>query len=204
MLRRSIPSLALLLAVACVSDKGDKDVAVPTKPQMTEEQAMQKMAELAVPGPEHKRLDPLVGKFGATTWFKMAADGPEQTSTGTTTNEWILDGRFLQQRMEGSFQGTPFHGIGITGFNNATKRYEGFWIDSMGTMMMPLATGTANSTGKVITFSRTMLDPIMNQMITTREVLTIVDDNRHTFEWYQPGPDGKEFRMMHAEYVRAR
>lgn len=163
---------------------------------------MQRMMELGTPGAGHQRLEPMIGKFKTTGTFWTAPDQPPTQNEGTTTNSWDLDGRFLKQVFQGSYAGQPFTGLGYTGFNNLTQKYEGIWMDSMMTGMMPTSLGTADESGTVITFRREFVDAMTGEETTSREVLTIVDANRHTFEWYQPGPDGKEMMTMRFEYVR--
>src|SRR5262245_8610645 len=54
------------------------------------------LAENGQPGPEHRKLDPLVGDWSLT--IKMWTD-PSQSPAemkGTVERKWIMDGRFLQ------------------------------------------------------------------------------------------------------------
>jgi hypothetical protein len=203
MLRILMTCTAAAALAACAgsgSDLGDSG-----KPQaMSEEQMMQRMAELATPGAEHQRLQPLAGTFGATSNWQMDPSKPVETSSGTATSAWIFDGRFLETKYEGTFAGQPFHGRGITGFDNATKRYQAFWIDSMGTMMMPIMNGDADANGRSFTFRGSFDCPVREQKVSFREVLTIVDNNRYTMEWYEQQPDGSERRTGWVDYVRAR
>jgi hypothetical protein len=191
---------AALLVVACSST--NSDLSKPAK-EMSPDEMMKKMTELGTPGTAHKKLEPTVGKFNLTVHTWMEPGAPEETSTGTETSEWILGGRFVQSKVEGTMMGQPFSGQGITGYDNATKNYQASWIDSMGTMMMPLSTGTVDPGGKVFTFIVDWTCPIQGPLH-TREVLTIIDNNRHNFEMFNTGGDGKEHRMMLIEYTRAK
>lgn len=160
------------------------------------------MVELATPGPEHKRLDPLVGRFKITIHTWESANANEQVAEGSSTGEWILGGRFVQEKFEATGAGAPFSGIGFTGYDNLTARYQSLWFDSMGTMILPPSDGVLDSTGKVITSFRRFVDPRTCAPVASRELLTILDTNHHTFEWFQPGPDGRELRTMRIDYVR--
>ena len=59
-----------------------------------------------------------------------------------------LGGRFLEERVQSSFMGQPFSGIGYTGYDNVKKKYVSTWMDNMGTMIMVME-GTPDPAGKV-------------------------------------------------------
>lgn len=68
-------------------------------------------------------------------------------STGVMTNTLVLGNRYLQQ----AFKGDPSpdsEGHGFWGFNRATNKYEGFWIDAVSTKMQ-IQVGEADDTGRV-------------------------------------------------------
>ena len=41
-------------------------------------------------------------------------------------------------------------------------------------------------------------------MMNTKQVTTVVSNDKHTFDMYMPGPDGKEMKCMSITYTRAR
>lgn len=188
-----------LLAAACASPRAD---VASAEAEMTPEQMTQRMVELGTPGPEHHRLEELVGKWKATGQFWMAPDTPPEPGIGVSVNTMELGGRYLKQEYDGDYMGQPFSGVGYTGFDNTTRRYQGVWLDSMSTGIMPASTGTADESGKVITFTREFVDPMSGQPTATREVMTLVDHDHHRFEWFQRMPDGSFFLMMKFDYER--
>jgi hypothetical protein len=192
--------LATTVFVACEST--GRETKPTSAAPMSEEEMMKKMTELGTPGPGQKKLEPLVGTFKVTAHMWNDASAPETTSEGTSVGEWIFDGRYVKTKFDGNMMGAPFTGHGLTGFDNSSGKYQSFWVDSMSTGMMPIAAGTMDASGKVLTSTRTYFDPLFAKTITTREVYTFVDADHHTFEWFQPGADGKEFRMMKLDYVR--
>jgi len=199
---RLLAMAAMAAAAGCAVTA--TEAAAPAAPPMTEEQMMQKMAELATPGAAHKRLEPLIGNFKTKGTFWMTPGAPPTTTEGKAVQSWLFDGRFVKQEYTGTFEGQPFSGLGITGYDNADGLYHGIWIDSMGTMMMPVSSGKVDASGKVITFKRRYHNVMAGGDVTSREVLTITDADHHTYEWHEPGPDGKEFLMFRIEYTRAK
>lgn len=183
-------------------------VAQEKKPEaggMSAEQAaqMEAWAKLAAPGPQHEAMKAMAGKFNAEVTMTMAPGAPPEVSKGVSTNELILGGRFLQSKFEGTFMGQPFTGLGFSGYDNLKKKHTSVWMDSMGTMVM-VSEGSADASGKVITFKGTMPDPTGGKEQPFRQVVTHVDENKHTFDMYSLGPDGKDFKCMSIVYTRAK
>ena len=195
-LRRLLPLLPLL-AIGCQNAPAE-----PMPNELTPEAMMARIVELGTPGPGHARLAPLVGIFDCAGEFWLDPSGASSPLNGTSVHTALFDGRYLQQSFAGTFDGKPFQGLGYTGFNNASGKYEGMWMDSMGTLIVPPSSGTVDATGKVITFMRTMDDPITGRSATTREVLTIESNDRHSLEAFMVEPDGTETRFMRFTYTR--
>jgi uncharacterized protein DUF1579 len=192
----SLVLAALLAGVAAAQDKP----AEKAKPAaMDEKAAMEAMQKAATPGDAHKKLDAMVGTFDANVKTWMDPSKPAQESTGTSENTWVLGNRFLQTTYQGTFMGQPFSGIGYTGYDNVTKKYVGTWIDTMSTGMM-ISTGTM--TGNVMKSRATMSDPMTGKVSYATETFTIIDDDHNKMEMWQPGPDGKNVKVMEINYTR--
>jgi len=173
-------------------------------PTMTAEQKAMMDAWLknGTPGPQHEKIKSLAGKWDADVSMQMDPAAPEEKSKATMVNQSIFDGRFLQQDYNGTFMGQPFKGMGMVGFDNQKQKYVMGWIDSMDTAMM-VAEGTADESGKVITFKSEMDCPGTNEKVSVRQVLTIQDNDHHTFESYQTKKGSAEFKGMTIKYTRA-
>jgi hypothetical protein len=157
---------------------------------------------LATPTENHRALEPMIGTFRATTtaWMEPGAD-PEEMH-GTMENRWILGGRFVQGKLESQMNGMPFEGLLTLGFDNAKHRYVATWLDNMGTSMMPVMEGTADASGKVITISGTMDDPVRQKAVRVREKWTIQSRDQHDFEMWVKEGDGPEFQSLEIVYTR--
>ena len=192
-------ALALVLVVgsAGADEKGKKAAGQP----MDEKAMMEMMAKLGTPGEAHKALEPMVGTWDTKVSSWMEPGAPPMTSTGTSENHWTMGNRFIEQRFKGSFMDQPFEGLGYTGYDNLKKKYVGTWMDSMGTSIM-YVTGTADPSGKTMTFTGTIDDPMTGKPMNVKNVAKVVDNNKHTFEMWSPGPDGKPYKMMEIEYTR--
>ncbi|HTO86889.1 MAG TPA: DUF1579 domain-containing protein [Thermoanaerobaculia bacterium] len=187
---------ALLAGAAAAQDKPAKK-AKPAA--MDEKAAMEAMQKAATPGEGQKKLEPLVGTFDAKVTMWMGPSKPPEESTGTSETSWVLGNRFLETKYQGTFMGQPFSGIGYTGYDNVTKKYVGTWMDTMGTGMM-VSTGTM--TGNVMKSRAAMSDPMTGKMSHATETFTIIDNDHNKMEMWQPGPDGKNVKIMEINYTR--
>ncbi len=166
----------------------------------THEAACSEMGALAE---AHKKFEPFVGTFKAEVKMWMGPGEPF-VSTGVMVNTLDLGGRFLRQIYTGDQTDGPFpnfEGRGFWGFNKATNKYEGFWIDSASTMMQT-EVGAVDEAGKVWTMVGEMTDPTRNKM-KKRSVITLQDNDHHKMEMFMAGPDGNEAKGMEISYERA-
>jgi hypothetical protein len=174
-------------------------------PQMTPEQKsmMDKMVKAATPGPQHAMLAKLAGDWTCSIKYQMDPSQPAQDAQSTATITSLMDGRYIQELSSGQMMGAPFNGMGLYGFDNVSGKFVSSWIDNMGTGIM-MSVGTADASGKVINWNGTMNDPVTGKATKERMVMTIADDDHHTFEMFGIPPGGKkETKMMTIDYVRS-
>jgi hypothetical protein len=166
------------------------------------EEMMKKMEALASPGPEHKALSVLEGDWNVESRFLMAGpDAPPTVSKGTAKKHWILGGRFMQEELSAEFMQKPFQGVGLTGYDNIKKKYVGAWMDSMGTSLSSME-GTADKTGKIVTMTGTMDDPMTGQMNKpVKYVLKLESAGKHVLEMHDPSL-GEKSKMGEVIYTK--
>lgn len=185
--------------------KADKPATdKPMSPEM--EAMMKKWEEAATPGPAHKVLDPLVGKWDYAVRWWMAPDAPAEESKGSGETKWIMDKHYLQQDVQSPPMQPDmpaFRGMGLFGYDNLKKQYFSIWIDNMCTGPMILW-GTADAAGKVITFTGEEPDLMKGGTKKVRNVMRFESPDRIVSEQFAPGPDGKEMREMEIIYTRAK
>lgn len=178
-------------------DKGQKQ-----KEEMDVQHMMEVYNRLATPGPEHKLMATMEGEWSTRSKLWMRPDEPPMESTGTCVQKMLLGGRFLQQEYAGEFMGSAFNGIGVTGYDNHTRKYVTTWMDSTSTAIL-FFEGTASEDGKTITQECLYDDPIKGPM-KWRSVTRIEDEETQIFEMYGTDKSGKEEKMMEIIYKRMR
>jgi Protein of unknown function (DUF1579) len=193
--RNLLACVGIAVLAVGVAGAQDKKAAAP----MDEKAMMEVMQKAATPGEGHKKLESMIGTFDAKVKIWMDPSKPPAESVGTSVNSWVLGNRFIETKHQGTFMGQPFSGVGYTGYDNTTKKYEGTWMDTASTGMM-VSKGTMS--GNVMTTSSTMADPTTGKMTTMKMKTTVADKDHYTMEMWGPGPDGKEHKMMEINYTR--
>src|SRR6185295_5786553 len=161
---------------------------------------MEKFEKAGAPGEPHKQLASMEGKWDTKTKSWMEPNKPPMETTGTCEQKMIMDGRFLKQKCTGEMMGKQFTGMGITGYDNTTKKYTSTWMDNMSTALHVME-GSAGD-AKTINQEGEYTCPIRGHM-KLRSVTKIVDNNTNVFEMY--GTDdksGQEMKMMEITYTR--
>jgi len=193
------------LAIAADSNR-DRKAAGQQQPQlphgMTEEQ-LKDMIAAGTPGKMHERLLNDVGEWQAKTTMWMTPDAEPLTSDGTCTVAAMMDGRYIKSEMKGEMPGMgPYHGFGISGYDNVAQKFVSNWIDNHSTGIMQ-GEGELSDDGKMLTWNFTANCPITKKPVAMREVDTITGPNTKTLEMF--GTDlasGKEFKMMSIELTK--
>lgn len=163
-----------------------------------------RLREVATPGAQHRWLDALQGRWKAEVQYWMMPNSDPVASTGVMTNDWALDGRFLQMNYVGSMMGQPFQGFGHLGYDKVREQYVGYWVDSMGTQMMNVSTGVLSRDQKSLTLRRQALEPLTGKQRQVKEVLTIQSPDEHHWEMWGYAPDGTFFQMVRIVYRRSK
>jgi hypothetical protein len=98
------------------------------------------------PPKEMAQLHKDIGEWDAIV--KCSAPGqPASEEKGTERIAAVCNGRWLWSDFTGQFQGAPFEGHGITGWDANAKKYVSFWFDSMSATCMPTS-GVFDASGR--------------------------------------------------------
>jgi hypothetical protein len=199
-------TVLMVTGLLCAASAGAVDKKKGAKPAAeqkmdAEHQAMMaKMTEFATPSQGHKALEPFAGTWDHTVRWWMEPGVPPHESQGTSEAKWILGGRFLQTSAQGMSMGQPFEGMGLMGYDNFKKEYNGIWIDNMGTGIMKAA-GSYDPAARTFTEKGTFTDPMAGEK-SFLGVTKLADNYNYTYEFYTTDNKGQEFRMMEIVYKR--
>ncbi len=152
------------------------------------------------PGPQHLALAKLAGSWNVTSKWWMAPDTPAQEGTGTAEFKTIFGGRFLTEDFTGTSAMGAFHGMGLLAYNNATGQWEHVWLDDMSTGLM-FSQGVEKS--GATTLNSTYTCPMTNELVSSRVVVKMLNDNERTVEMWSTYPGKPEFQSMSLHYKRS-
>jgi hypothetical protein len=188
--------LALLLLLAAHVAAGHSETKADDKNLF-----QQYVEKFGPPGPEHKMLEPLVGTWHAEVKVWMDPGQSPQVSSGTLQRKSILDGRFIQEDVQGKMMGQPFRGIGTLGYDRAKQKYVTTFIDSMSTAIQS-AQGDYDQSTRTWTFKNEDTCPITHKHIKMRDTLRVISPNEEVMEMYRQLGDEKEMKTMEIRLTR--
>jgi len=153
------------------------------------------------PGEQHEHFKVQASDWTYVSKFWMDPTSKEPMVTnGTAKFETIFGGRYLKMTHDGEMMGMPFHGFGLSGYDNAKKVYQSIWIDNMGTGIMYM---TGNYIDGKLVMTGTAPDPMTGKDVTMKEVNTEVDKDHFYFEMYVVTPKG-DVKTMEINYTRVK
>ena len=148
--------LFVSLAIASLMAASTAAIAPAQEAEQDQEAMMKAYMEVIKPGQAHQMLASLEGKWDYVMHSYEDPDNPMEIK-GTSSMTMVMGGRYLMQETEGAMMGMAFTGMGVTGFNNATKKFESIWYDNMGTGIMK-SVGEADN--DIITMYSEHVDPM--------------------------------------------
>ncbi len=84
--------------------------------------------------PEHARLTAMCGTWDVEMTFWFQPGKPGITVKATSTIQPLFGGTFIEEKIEGSLNGTPFTTLAWTGYNSESHQYEATRIASTNTI----------------------------------------------------------------------
>jgi hypothetical protein len=162
---------------------------------------MEAWEKASTPNENHQRLAKSVGTWNFTTKWWTNPGAPPTESGGTAINEMIHGGRFLKETVKSQMMGQSFEGIAYTGYDNVKKAYVSTWMDNMSTGII-VYKGSWNEETKTYTWHSDYVDVMTGETMKMRMVNKVESADWHVAEFFEIGPDGKEFQSMEIIYTR--
>jgi hypothetical protein len=171
-----------------------------------EKKPAQAGAEMQMPDPKHKEHEALAAMAG--TWdcvMKMEAmpgvPGMEKAAEvkGTEKAELICNGLWLKSTVDSTWQGQPFHGVWLAGYDPFEKQYTGIWISSDES-----ETGACTMEGNYDAKTKTWNWNGKSSHGDTRSVVVMSSPDKSVETCYVTGPDGKEMKCMEITRTRSK
>jgi hypothetical protein len=193
---------SLAAADAAKENKSADQAEIKLPPGWTMDD-MKACIEAGTPGKMHELLAKDAGEWTGKCTMYMGPDGPPMTSECTSTVTVIMDGRYIKAEMKGDMPGMgPYHGGGVYGYDNVSKKFVSSWIDNHSTGIMN-GEGELSDDGKSITWEYKHNCPITKKPVNMKEVDTRTGADTKTLEMWGDDPkSGKNYNMMKIELTR--
>src|SRR4029079_5461052 len=192
-----VGSLAIADAAKETAPPGQAEMKLPPGWTMDD---MKACIAAGTPGKMHELLAKDAGEWTGKSTMFIGPDGPPMTNECTSTVTPIMEGRYIKVEMKGDMPGMgPYHGGGIYGYDNVSKKFVSSWIDNHSTGIMQ-GEGELSSDGKSITWEYKFNCPIAKKEVSMKEVDTKTGDNTKKLEMWGDDPKtGKNYKMMSIE-----
>jgi hypothetical protein len=135
------------------------------------------------------------GKWKAE--IKMMIPGTEEApvSVGTENNEMIGDA-WVVSKFEGEFEGTPFKGVGLIGYDATEEKMVNYWVDSMSPSVTRFV-GTYDKATKTVTMTG------KDHMGEGKHTTVVKDAKTRVFTMYSKPEGADEYmKVMEITYTR--
>lgn len=168
-----------------------------------QEEMMKNWQAFMTPGDEHALLKEREGSWDLTIKMWMDPSTPPTVSEGTAVLKMIMGGRYLVDHTKTAFEGMPFEGMSVVGYDNMKKRFVSNWIDNMGTGFM-LGHGTYDAASKTFAYEMMGPDVMTGKYEKMRSVEKSISKDKWVTEMFRTLPDGKETKSMEITYTRSK
>ncbi len=205
-----IGALAYTGARAVSDDQPPEGMKMPSQEEMME--GMKLWLKTIQPGEGHERLNRFVGTWDVVC--KMPAYPGAPSTKGKAVVKWVLDKRFLMEEFDGQMmmpdlknpmdvQPRPYQGLGLIGYDNFRKIYNGVWASSGQTNMI-IYSGNVDPSGRTYTYYGTMDEPMLGVIARhVKYVTTVAGDDKHTLSIYDLHA-GENYKVLEFEYTRSK
>ena len=152
--------------------------------ELSEAEKAKRMAEssaLAAPGPEHQRLQSLVGRWDREIKVWPEPGKPSMTLKGTCENKMILGGRFLVSESKGNMGGMIIETFNIMGFDRRHKKYTTIGLDTFGTYYVAAA-GPYDESKQAVVMHGEDVDPVLGGTQKYDFIFRVIGPDKYTFE----------------------
>ena len=162
------------------------------------------LAQFPTASKEHKVLMEEVSKWDAEVTMFMGPEGPydpPSKSKAQETNRMVGD-FWLVSDFKGSFEGLPFAGHALFGYDTKKQRFVGTWVDSFTPTPMRMV-GTYDEKTKTTTYKTSYTE--MDGSAGKGKNVVVYGENKRVMTMYsaEPGTDNM-IKVMEITYTKAK
>jgi hypothetical protein len=190
-------SVALLAGLFMTGLSRGQDVKKAPSPA----ELLKALAENGKPGPEHKKLEPLVGDWTFTLKLWTNPNESPAEVQGTVERKWIMGGRFVQETVKGKCEcGNTFEGLGLLGYDNAQKKFTATRVCGLCGKVCS-SKGTVTDSDQKFEFATEEYCPLCREMVKGRDELILEGKDKIILNVYKT-VKGKEVKVIEVVSIR--
>lgn len=187
--------LVLLMSCSAVQDIPSGTRSSQADPA----EAMAKISKAARLGPQHDKLAALAGTWDLQFKHRAGPNAEWQTETGTATCRVALGGRYLVEELNCTYDGAPYEGVRVHGFDNLEGSYFNIWMDTLGTW--PVLSRGATDDSDVLVYHGRWKDTQTPSGRPFRTVARRDGEDKWQLDLYDT-IDNAEVKVLEATYTR--
>jgi hypothetical protein len=132
--------------------------------------------------------------------------GPAQsTSKATARVDWVIEGRWIGERLEGQLFGAPFESFVLRGYDSYAKNHVVATVQSLDTALLVARGVVVDPQGKVSALYGTLDEYTTNELGKPFKAVTrLIDANRYTLEVWDLGVGVEGVKVLEYRYARKR
>jgi hypothetical protein len=163
-------------------------------------EAIARQRALGLPGPEHRALEPLTGRFKVA--FTSYAPGAEPTRlTGTCENRIVFEGRFLLSELVVGEGESSFESKTTYGYDNGRKQYFSYGINSRRTGVTD-HWGTYDAATRSFILNGKARDELTGTVLIYRALLKVESQDSHVLQVFFDVPRARPRKVLEVTFTR--
>jgi len=176
----------------------------PAEDDAMMKEMMARMAEMTATGEHHEALAQFLGEWDLEIKLTMPG-APAQSWPGKATYEWLIEGRWLGQRIVGTFMGAPFESFSINGYDTYAKNHVAISVSSLDSAIYSSRGLATDPTGKVMTLFGTINEYTTGELNKpVKVVIRIESEDRHVLEIWDMAIGETGAAVLEYVYTRAK
>jgi hypothetical protein len=161
-----------------------------------------RMKAVATPGPRHADLAGFIGTWDVDIAMVMPG-APGQRSKGTAEYSWIIQDRWLGQRIKAQMMGAPYESFSIIGYDNYAKNHVVVSVTSMDTSMVTARGLVVDPSHRVTALYGTLDEYATGELHKPFKAVTRkVDADHHQMEVWDLGIGDAGAKVLEYTFVR--
>ena len=129
--------------------------------------------------------------------------GPAQSSKGTATYEWLIEGTWVLQRLQGTLMGSPYQSSAILGYDNYAKNHVVATVNSADTSLITGRGVVADPEGKFTAVYGTLNEYMTDELNKPFKAITrLHDSDHHVVEIWDLGIGADGMKVLEFDYTR--